>query len=62
MDALFDGKQYLIQRFAVSNILSAGLTDTDDKLQSLQQTPDLDLGLTPKLKGILAHYPTWKQN
>ena len=32
MSALYDGKQYLIERFAVSNILSASLTDTTDKL------------------------------
>jgi CHAT domain-containing protein len=46
MGALFDGKQYLIQRFAVSNILSAGLTDTEDKLKSPQQTSVLALGLS----------------
>jgi CHAT domain-containing protein/tetratricopeptide (TPR) repeat protein len=46
MGALFDGQQYLIQRYAVSNILAAGLTDTDDRLQSPPQTPVLALGLT----------------
>jgi CHAT domain-containing protein len=56
MGALFDGKQYLIQRFAVSNILSAGLTDTDDRLQSLQQTPVLALGLT-QAKGNFGALP-----
>ena len=56
MGALFDGKQYLIQRFAVSNILSAGLTDTDDKLQSLQQTSVLALGIT-QAKGNFGALP-----
>ena len=46
MGALYDGKQYLIQRFAISNILSAGLTNTDDKLQSVAKTSVLALGLT----------------
>ena len=46
MGALYDGKQYLIQRFAISNILSAGLTNTDDKLQSVAKTSILALGLT----------------
>ncbi len=46
MGALFDGKQYLIQRFAISNILSASLTDTEDKLKSPQQTSILALGLS----------------
>jgi CHAT domain-containing protein/tetratricopeptide (TPR) repeat protein len=32
MAALYDGKNYLIETFAVSNILSVGLTDTKDKL------------------------------
>ncbi len=30
--ALFDGKQYLIQKYAVSNVLNAGLTDVSDRL------------------------------
>jgi CHAT domain-containing protein/uncharacterized protein HemY len=46
MGALFDGKQYLIQRFAISNILSASLTDTDSKLTAPQATPILALGLS----------------
>jgi CHAT domain-containing protein/tetratricopeptide (TPR) repeat protein len=32
MAALYDGTQYLIEQFAVSNILSASLTDTQDRL------------------------------
>jgi CHAT domain-containing protein/uncharacterized protein HemY len=32
MAALYDGKNYLIETFTVSNILSVGLTDTKDKL------------------------------
>jgi CHAT domain-containing protein len=59
MGALFDGKQYLIQRFAVSNILSAGLTDTDDRLQPPQQMPVLALGLT-QAKGNFGALPNVK--
>jgi len=59
MGALFDGKQYLIQRFAVSNILSAGLTDTDDRLQPPQQTSVLALGLT-QAKGNFGALPNVK--
>jgi CHAT domain-containing protein/Tfp pilus assembly protein PilF len=46
MGSLFDGNQYLIERFAISNVLSAGLTDTDDTLKSPEQTPILALGLS----------------
>ena len=46
MAALYDGKQYLIERFAVSNILSAGLTDTDDRLQLPSSSPVIAFGLT----------------
>ncbi|MGI0485047.1 tetratricopeptide repeat protein [Pantanalinema rosaneae CENA516] len=44
--ALFDGKQYLIQRFAVSNILSASLTDTSSSQLSPSSTPVLALGFS----------------
>jgi CHAT domain-containing protein/Tfp pilus assembly protein PilF len=46
MAALYDGKQYLIEKYAISNILSASLTDTTDKLQSPTQTPILALGFS----------------
>jgi len=47
MAALYDGKQYLIERYAVSTVLSAGLTDTDSRLPSQpQQIPVLGLGLS----------------
>lgn len=67
MAALYDGKQYLVERFAVSTVLSAGLTDTDSRLPvQSQQVPVLGLGLSeargkfsalpnvePELDGIL---------
>ena len=56
MGALFDGNQYLIQRFAVSNVLSASLTDTDDRLKSPQQTSILALGLS-QAKGKFGALP-----
>jgi CHAT domain-containing protein len=44
MAALYDGQQYLIQRFAVSNILATQFTDTKDKLPP--QAKVLGLGLS----------------
>ncbi len=47
MAALYDGQQYLIERYAVSTVLSAGLTDTDSRLPTQpQQVPVLGLGLS----------------
>ncbi|MBL1177170.1 CHAT domain-containing protein [Pantanalinema sp. GBBB05] len=46
MAALFDGNHYLIQRFAVSNILSASLTDTGKTLLLPPSTSVLALGLS----------------
>lgn len=44
MSALFDGKQYLIENYAVSTILSAELTDLRDRLPASNQTSILALG------------------
>lgn len=53
--ALHDGKQYLIERFTISTILTAGLTDTVDKLSP---NPDdnavLALGLSRSVPGFNA--------
>ncbi|MDX2241603.1 MAG: CHAT domain-containing protein [Leptolyngbyaceae cyanobacterium bins.302] len=46
MGALFDGKQYLIQRFAISTVLSASLTDTNSRLGDPAATPVLAVGLS----------------
>ncbi len=49
MQALFDGKQYLIENFGVSTILTAGLTDTNDRLSSnISENPVLGLGLSDR--------------
>ncbi|WNZ44098.1 CHAT domain-containing protein [Leptolyngbya boryana CZ1] len=49
MQALFDGKQYLIEKFNVSTILTAGLTDTHDLLSpQIQENPVLALGLSDR--------------
>ncbi len=37
MAAMFDGKQYLIERYGISTILNAGLTDVKDRLPSKKQ-------------------------
>ncbi|MBW4520894.1 MAG: tetratricopeptide repeat protein [Scytolyngbya sp. HA4215-MV1] len=47
MAALFDGKQYLVDRFTISTILTAGLTDTHDQLSpNIDNDPVLGLGLS----------------
>ncbi len=53
--ALHDGKQYLAQRFSLSTILTAGLTDTQDKLSSnLADNAVLGLGLSNATPGFPA--------
>ncbi|MCC5603810.1 CHAT domain-containing protein [Nostoc favosum] len=47
MSALFDGKQYLIEKYTVYNVLSADLTDMDKKLPTgIENTPVLAMGLS----------------
>ncbi|MFB2877788.1 CHAT domain-containing protein [Floridanema aerugineum] len=47
MSALFDGKQYLVENYAISTIVSAGFTDTIDRLPSgTQNVSVLALGLS----------------
>ncbi|GET40596.1 hypothetical protein MiSe_54060 [Microseira wollei NIES-4236] len=51
--ALFDGKQYLIENYSVSTVLSADLTDLRDRLPSgTQNTPVLALGLSNAVAGF----------
>ena len=56
MGALFDGNQYLIQRFAISTVISASQTDTDSRLPSPQATSILALGLS-QAKGTYSALP-----
>jgi CHAT domain-containing protein len=44
MSALFDGKKFLIENYAVSTVLSAELTDLRDRLPASNQTSILALG------------------
>jgi CHAT domain-containing protein len=54
MAALYDGKQYLVENFAISTILTAD-TDTKSRLSSrLQDNPILGLGLTQAVPGFEA--------
>ncbi|MGI0491621.1 CHAT domain-containing protein [Alkalinema pantanalense CENA528] len=53
--ALYDGQQYLIQRFATSNILAASKTDTRDTLPKAPlNTPTLGFGLSDAYKPFSA--------
>ncbi|KAM3100101.1 CHAT domain-containing protein [Phormidesmis sp. 146-12] len=54
MAALHDGKQYLVENFAISTILTAEI-DTQDRLSAnLQDDPVLGLGLTQAVPGFNA--------
>ena len=60
MGALFDGEQFLIQRYTVTNILAASVTDTTDRLPATPtQVPTLGLGLSEAKAGFnaLRHVP-----
>jgi len=53
MSALFDGDKYLMENYAVSTVLSAGLTDMSDRLPpGTQNTPILALGLSNAIAGF----------
>jgi CHAT domain-containing protein len=51
MAALHDGEQYLIQRYTVSTVLSAALTDTTDRLGEVDAARTLALGLDRSVAG-----------
>jgi CHAT domain-containing protein/tetratricopeptide (TPR) repeat protein len=53
MSALFDGKKYLIENYAVSTVLSADLTNTSDRIPpGTQNTSVLALGLSNAVPGF----------
>jgi len=53
MAALFDGKQYLIERYAISTILNAGLTDVKDHLpKNKQDISVLAMGVSKAFPGF----------
>jgi CHAT domain-containing protein/uncharacterized protein HemY len=55
MGALFDGEKFLIERYSVSSVLNAGLTDVSDRLPPTpQNTPVLALGLSDAKAGFKA--------
>ncbi|NER78980.1 MAG: CHAT domain-containing protein [Leptolyngbya sp. SIO1D8] len=51
MAALHDGDQFLIERYTVSTVLSAALTDTTDRLGDVNSTQALALGLDQAISG-----------
>jgi CHAT domain-containing protein/Tfp pilus assembly protein PilF len=52
MSALFDGKNYLVENYSISTILSADLTDVRDRLPPSQNTSVLALGLSEAVEGF----------
>jgi CHAT domain-containing protein/lipopolysaccharide biosynthesis regulator YciM len=55
MGALFDGEKFLIERYTISSVLNAGLTDVSDRLPpNPQNTPVLALGLSEAKAGFNA--------
>lgn len=51
MAALYDGEQFLIENYTVSTVLSAALTDTQDRLGKAETAPVLGLGLSRGIPG-----------
>ena len=54
MAALYDGEQYLVERYTLSTILSAEWTDTKDRLTTVADTPVLGLGVSQSVSGFSA--------
>lgn len=53
MSALFDGESYLVEKYSVSTVLSADLTDVRDRLPTgTQNTSVLALGLSEAIAGF----------
>lgn len=52
MAALFDGEQYLLERYSVSSVLSPALTDSESRLGQVDATQILGLGLTEAVPGF----------
>ncbi|PZV09777.1 MAG: hypothetical protein DCF32_01610 [Leptolyngbya sp.] len=49
MAALYDGEQHLVQRYALSTVLTVELTDTTERLDAVESSPVLGLGLSQKV-------------
>ena len=54
MAALYDGSQYLLERYTISTVLSAALTDTQGRLGDVASVSALGLGLTQPIPGFNA--------
>ncbi|MBE9160620.1 CHAT domain-containing protein [Nodosilinea sp. LEGE 06152] len=54
MAALYDGEQYLVQRYALSTVLAVELTDTTERLGAVELSPVLGLGLSQKVPNFTA--------
>jgi len=52
MSALYDGEQFLLENYTISVVLSAVLTDTSDRLGSVENTNILGLGLEQSINGF----------
>ena len=52
MAVLYDGQQYLLEHYTLSTVLAPGLTDTDDRLASVDRSQVLGLGLTEAKAGF----------
>jgi CHAT domain-containing protein len=46
MAALFNGEQFLLERYRISTVLAPALTDMDDRLEGIEQSQVLGLGTT----------------
>jgi CHAT domain-containing protein/Tfp pilus assembly protein PilF len=52
MAALWDGEQFLIERYTLSTVISPELTDTEDRLTGIDESQVLGLGLSQPVSGF----------
>ncbi|MEM7793708.1 MAG: tetratricopeptide repeat protein [Cyanobacteria bacterium P01_C01_bin.118] len=52
MGALYDGENYLLERYTVSTVLAPGATDMSDRLDSVTHSNVLGLGLTEAVENF----------
>ncbi|MFH7245086.1 MAG: CHAT domain-containing protein [Spirulina sp.] len=52
MAALFDGENFLIERYRVSTVLAPAVTETDGRLGAVDESQVLGLGLTQAVAGL----------
>ncbi|EKU99390.1 hypothetical protein Lepto7375DRAFT_1417 [Leptolyngbya sp. PCC 7375] len=52
MAALYDGEQYLLERYTISTVIAPAITDTEATLAGIDESAALGLGLTQAVSGF----------